>query len=179
MFSREGRFVEAREAEDAQVKVPEKELTEIPAGRLSMEEISMVFEDKLIESCCGDVLVAAYNEQGESHRRRKTMTTENHSKGSEKCHQTLSQDRLDKRLAKIEVHLEILEELLLRGKEYQRYGWIFPNKLKWRMLQVKLKNRFNANLREAFRTVEYEDKGCIGEPEQGKILGDAFLTICL
>ena len=40
------------------------------------------------------------------------------------------------------------------------------------MLQVKLKNRFNAKLREAFRTVEYEGKGCICEPEQGKILGE-------
>ena len=35
----------------------------------------------------------------------------------------LSQDRLDKRLAEIEVQLEMLEELLLRGKEDQRYGW--------------------------------------------------------
>ena len=31
---------------------------------------------------------------------------------------------------------------------------------------------FNAKLRESFRTVEYEDKGCICEPEQGKILGE-------
>ena len=44
----------------------------------------MVFEDKLIESACGDGLVAAYNELGEAHRRRKTMTTKNHSKGSDK-----------------------------------------------------------------------------------------------
>ena len=36
-----------------------------------MEEISMVFEDKLIESSCGDGLVVAYNEQGEAHRRKK------------------------------------------------------------------------------------------------------------
>ena len=100
------------------------------------------------------------------------MTTENHSKGSDKFHETLSQDRLAKRLAEIEVHIEMLEELLLRGKEDQRYGWIFPKKVKWHMLQVKLKNRFNAKLREAFRIVEYEDKGCICEPEQGKILGE-------
>ena len=65
----------------------------------------------------------------------------------------------------------MLEELLLRGKEDQRYGWILPKKVKWHMLQVKLKNRFNAKLREAFRTVEYEDKGCICEPKQGNILG--------
>ena len=40
------------------------------------------------------------------------------------------------------------------------------------MFQMKLKNKFNAKFREAFRTVEYEDKGCICEPEQGKILGE-------
>ena len=55
-----------------------------------MEELSMVFEDRMIESTCGDGLVAIYNEQGEAHRRRKTMTTKNHSKGPEKCHETLS-----------------------------------------------------------------------------------------
>ena len=108
--------------------------------------------------------------------------------------ETLSQDRLDKRLAEIEVQLEMLEELLLRGKEDQRYRWILPKKVKWHMLQVKLKNRFNAKLREAFRTVEYEDKGCIREPDQGKSLEKMkmkvkglmrsknlifFLTICL
>ena len=46
-----------------------------------MEKLSMVFEDKLVESACGDGLVADYNGQGEAHRRRKNMTIENHSKG--------------------------------------------------------------------------------------------------
>ena len=62
-----------------------------------MEELSMVFEDRLIEWSCGGGLVAAYNEQGKDHRRRKTMITENHRKGSEKFHKMLSQDKLDKR----------------------------------------------------------------------------------
>ena len=68
-------------------------------------------------------MVAAYNEQAEAHRRRKTMTTENHSKFSEECHETLSLDQLEKRLAEIEVQLEMLEELLHKNEEYQRYGW--------------------------------------------------------
>jgi len=108
---------------NAQMKIPKEGVSRNTRGRLSMKELSLVFEDKLIESACRDGLFAAYNEQGEAHRRRKTMITEKHSKGSEKCHEMLSQDRLDKRLAEIEVQLEMLEELLLRGKEDQRYGW--------------------------------------------------------
>lgn len=80
--------------------------------RLSMEGLSMVFKDKLMESACRDGLVADHNEQGKSHGRRKTMITENHSKGSKKCYEKWSQDRLDKRLAEIELQLEIFEELL-------------------------------------------------------------------
>jgi hypothetical protein len=137
-----------------------------------MEGLSMVFKDKLIESACRDGLVADHNEQGEAHGRRKTMITENHSKSSEKCHEKLSQDRLDKRLAEIEVQLEIFEELLQRNGEDQRYGWILPKKVKWHTLQVKLKNKDNTKMRGALRTIEYEDKGCICEPEHGQILGE-------
>ena len=105
-----------------------------------MEGLSMVFKDKLIESACRGGLVADHNEQGEAHGRRKTMTTKNHSKGSNKCYEKWSQDRLDKRLAEIELQLEIFEELLQRNGEDQRYGWILPKKVKWHTLQVKLKN---------------------------------------
>jgi hypothetical protein len=137
-----------------------------------MEGLSMVFEDKLMESACRGGLVADHNEQGEAHGRGKTMITENHSKGSEKCHEKLSQDRFDKRLAEIELQLEIFEELLQRNGEDQRYGWILPKKVKWHTLQVKLKNKDNTKMRGALRTIEYEDKGCICEPEHGQILGE-------
>ena len=137
-----------------------------------MEELSMVFEDKLMESACGDGLVAAHNEQGKAHRRRENMIIENHSKGSERGHGRLSQDRLDRRLAEIEVQLEMMEELLQGDKEDQRYGWILPKKVKWHMLQMKLKNMFNSKWGEAFRKSEYEDKGHICEPKQGQILGE-------
>ena len=80
-----------------------------------------------------------------------------YSKGPDRCHTKLSQVRINKRLAEIEVQLEILEELLQKGEEDQRYGWIMPKKVKWHMLQVKLKSRFNAKLREAFKVTEYED----------------------
>jgi hypothetical protein len=154
------------------VKVPGKGIHRNTKGRLSMEGLSMVFKDKLIESACRDGLVADHNEQGEAHGRRKTMITENHSKSSEKCHEKLSQDRLDKRLAEIEVQLEIFEKLLQRNGEDQRYGWILPKKVKWHTLQVKLKNKDNTKMRGALRTIEYEDKGCICEPEHGQILGE-------
>jgi hypothetical protein len=154
------------------VKVPGKGIHMNTRGRLSMEGLSMVFEDKLMESACRGGLVADHNEQGEAHGRGKIMIAENHSKGSEKCHEKLSQDRFDKRLAEIELQLEIFEELLQRNGEDQRYGWILQKKVKWHTLQVKLKDRFNTKMRRALRTIEYEDKGCICEPEQGPIFGD-------
>lgn len=100
------------------------------------------------------------------------MITKSHSKGSDKCHKMLSQDRLDRRLAEIEVQLEMLEELLQKGEEDQRYGWILPKKVRWHMLQMKLKRRFNVKLREAFKVTKCENKGCICESEQGQILGE-------
>jgi hypothetical protein len=154
------------------VKVPGKGIHGNTRGRLSMEGLSMVFKDKLIESACRDGLVADHNEQGEAHERGKTMITKNHNTGSKKCYEKWSQDRLDKRLAEIELQLEIFEELLQRNGEDQRYGWILPKKVKWHTLQVKLKNKFNTKIRRALRTIEYEDKGCICEPEQGQILGE-------
>jgi hypothetical protein len=154
------------------VKVPGKGIHRNTRGRLSMEGLSMVFKDKLIESACRDGLVADHNEQGEAHERGKTMITKNHNTGSKKCYEKWSQDRLDKRLAEIELQLEIFEELLQRNGEDQRYGWILPKKVKWHTLQVKLKDRFNTKMRGALRTIEYEDKGCICEPEQGQILGE-------
>ena len=172
MFSREGRFAEARGEKYAQEKVPKKGININTRGRLSMEKLSMVFKDKLMESTCGDGLVAAHNEQGKAHRRRENMIIENHNEGSERGHGILSQDRLDRRLAEIEVQLEIMEGLLQGDKEDQRYGWIFPKKVKWHMLQMKLKNKFNPKWRETFRAVEHEDKSCMCEPEQGKILGE-------
>ena len=132
----------------------------------------MVFKDKLIESIYVDGLIADYDEQGRAHRKRENMITEDHIKSSKKCYEKWSQDRLDKRLAEIELQLEIFEELLQRNGEDQRYGWILPKKVKWHTLQVKLKDRFNTKVRGALRTIEYEDKGCICEPEQGQILGE-------
>ncbi len=82
----------------------------------------MVFKDKLIESTYDNGLIADYDEQGRAHRRRENMITENHIKGSKSGHGRLSQDRLDRRLAKIEMQLEVLKGLLQKNGEDQRYG---------------------------------------------------------
>jgi hypothetical protein len=79
---REGRIAESIGVEEAQEKVPVKGISRNTSGRLGMEKISMVFEDKLIESTSGNGLGAVQNEQGEAHERRKTMITEDHSEGS-------------------------------------------------------------------------------------------------
>jgi hypothetical protein len=79
-----------------------------------MEELSMVLEGRLIESSYDSGLFAAHNEKGKDHERSKTMITEDHSEGSEGSHEISSQDRFDKRLAEIEVQLEVMEQLLQR-----------------------------------------------------------------
>lgn len=48
-----------------------RESVEIPAGRLSMEKLSMVFEDKLVELACKDGLVATHNSKEKLMRERR------------------------------------------------------------------------------------------------------------
>ena len=82
MFSSEGIFAEARGVHHAQMKIPEEGVSRNSIGRLSMEELSMVFEDRLIESTYVNGLIADYDGQGRAHRRRENMITEDHIKGS-------------------------------------------------------------------------------------------------
>ena len=82
MFSSEGRFTKARGAQHAQMKIPEEGVSRNARGRLSMEELSMVFEDRLIESTYVNGLIADYDGRGRAHRRRENMITEDHIKGS-------------------------------------------------------------------------------------------------
>ena len=134
MFSSEGRFVESRGAQHDQMNIPEEGVSRNTKGRLSMEELSMVFKDRLIESTYVNGLIVDYDGQGRAHRIRENMITKDHIKGSRRGHEKLSQDRLDRRLAEIEVQLEVMEGLLQKNGEDQRYGWILPKKVKWYML---------------------------------------------
>ena len=45
-----------------------------------MEELIMVFRNRLMESDCCSGLCATHNEQGEAHGRRIIVTIESHSK---------------------------------------------------------------------------------------------------
>ena len=82
MFSSEGIFVEARGAQHAQMKILEEGMSRNARGRLSMEELSMVFKDRLIESTYVNGLIADYDGQGRAHRIRENMITKDHIKGS-------------------------------------------------------------------------------------------------
>jgi hypothetical protein len=55
---------EAKAVENAQMNIPEEGVSGNTSGRLSMEELRVVFEDKLIESYCEYGLLAAHNEKG-------------------------------------------------------------------------------------------------------------------
>ena len=143
-----------------------------------MEELSMVFEDRLIESTYVNGLIADYDGQGRAHRRRENMITEDHIKGSRRGHENLSQDRLDRRLAGIKVQLELMEGLLQKNGEDQRYGWILPKKVTWYMLQKKLRQRINVQwkrgklIRDELQQERDAEDINICEPEQGPILGE-------
>ena len=50
-----------------------KEISKDASGKLSMEELSVVSEDRLTESACGDGLFAAYSGKREAHGGKKTM----------------------------------------------------------------------------------------------------------
>jgi hypothetical protein len=62
--------------------------------------------------------------------------------------------------------------LLQESEKDQRYSWILrKKKVKWHMLQMKLKHRLCARLRKELREVEYGVKVHYCEPEQGSFLG--------
>jgi hypothetical protein len=121
----------------------------------------------------------------------ETMTTGDHCKGSERGHERSNQDRFDRRLAEIEVQLEVMEQLLQRKVDAnQRRGWSMKKPVQWPVVQLfikklrkilrEMKHRSNAlKKKEKLRGVEFrfrpltEKEGfhyC--EPEQGDILGE-------
>ena len=78
MFSSEGIFTEARGSHNAQMNILQEGVSRNARGRLSMEELSMVFEDRLIESTYVNGFIADYDGQVRAHRRRENMITEDH-----------------------------------------------------------------------------------------------------
>ena len=59
--------------------------------------------------------------------------------------------KYEREMAKLMAHLSILEEVLQKYEEDQRYGWKMKNiKVKWHSLQVDLRKRMYARLKERF-----------------------------
>ena len=76
----------AKREESARMKIPEEGVIRNTRRRLGMEELSMVFTNKFVDSTCCCGLCATHIEQDDTHRRRKFDTAESHSKGSERSH---------------------------------------------------------------------------------------------
>ena len=74
----------------------------------------------------------------------------------------MSDEEYEREMDKLKAHLSILEEVLQKYEEDQRYGWTMKkNKVKWHSLQVYLRKRMYARLKEGFRTPVYEMEVCI------------------
>lgn len=63
----------------------------------------MVFKNMFMDSTCCSGLCAVHSEQGEVHGRRKFVITKNHSKGLDRCHSRLSQDKIDREVTRIKL----------------------------------------------------------------------------
>ena len=86
-----------------------------------MDELSMVFTNMLMESTCYSGLCAIHSELGESHRRRKFVTTKSHSKGSEISHSISSQENIDGEVDEIKLDLEMMRGFIQKGEEDQGF----------------------------------------------------------
>jgi hypothetical protein len=108
------------------------------------------------------------------------MTTDGHLKGSERSHnhvdinakevgiRKMSDDKFEKEMVELRVHLNVLMEFLQKYEEDQRYGWTMKKKkVRWHSLQMKLRKRMYARLKEELREAEYEEEVYICELEQG------------
>jgi hypothetical protein len=74
-----------------------------------MEKVSEVLSNTKV---CYIGLNETDNEQGEAHRRRKTMTTDGHRKGSSVSHRKLSDEKFERDIVEVKAHLSVLIELL-------------------------------------------------------------------
>lgn len=116
-------------------------------------------------------------------KEEKKMTTDSHSRGSERIHsrryekknakadgRRLSQEEIDKELAEIRKELD---ELTMQLEENQRQGWVLMKKpMEWHEIQRRLQQKKVKWLREKLKEVELEMEESICELEQGEILGE-------
>ena len=81
------------------------------------------------------------------------MIMEEQRKGSEECHRGKMTDKVRER------EIAVMKVQLLQEQENQKGGWIFPLKGKrviWKPLQMRLRQREIALLKEELRVLELE-----------------------
>jgi hypothetical protein len=101
------------------------------------------------------------------------MTIDGHRKSSSVSHREMSDEEFNREIAKMKAYLSVLMEMLQESEEDQIFGWMLrKKKVKWNMLQVKLKHGLRARLRKEPKAVECEMLFCICEPENGSVLGE-------
>jgi len=101
----------------------------------------------------------------------KEMTTKSHkgeSRGSEGHHirrrekdakengilKQWTNEEYEKEKAEIEIHLELLMELLQENMKGQRHGWQMRKRVKWQRLQQKRDRQINMQLAEELKKLE-------------------------
>ncbi len=123
------------------------------------KRFGIVSTDKLLKLECNDGWVEVHDERREFHEGKNTLVTNNHSEGLEQGHRTSSQKMLDRRLAELEIQLEVMEEFVQRNMEDQRYGWILQRKgIKWIQLQRILNYKERVQLKEALREAKLQQR---------------------
>jgi hypothetical protein len=105
------------------------------------------------------------------------MTIESHDKGSHKKkgdarengkEKKMSQEELDQEIVEMKASINALMMLLEECEKDQWYGWTLRRKkVRWKLLQTKLRQNMYANLRRELRVAELEMKVYYCEPEKG------------
>ena len=94
-------------------------------------------------------------EASERDDEEKTLTTKRCSKGSKRDHKRSRDYKLDRESTEMKVQLEVMKEIIQRNVEDQVYGWILQKKrVKWSLLQGRLRHMTSAQLKEELRRVE-------------------------
>lgn len=114
-------------------------------------------------------------------KEEKKVTTDSHSRGSERSHnkgyekkdakangKRMSQEEIDQEIAELKEQLKALRIIL---EESQRLGWVLRKKaVEWHEMQRRLQQKQLRWLMEKLKEVELEMEESICEPEQGEIM---------
>jgi len=97
-----------------------------------MERLGVVSKDRLMGSSCRDGWFAVHDEQRRVHEGKNTLVVDSHSKGYKRYYERSSKNKLDRKLAKMKVQLEVMTKFIQRNMVNQRYGWVLHKKIiKW------------------------------------------------